>query len=96
MPHTIKDPNPLPCGCGIMGTPGINWEGTRTEHSDLFLRFCPLHSAAPGMLAACKSAIAVLSQLSIFPVDIREAKTWLSDAIKEAEGSDATSTAPRT
>lgn len=50
------DTNPLPCGCGVKGTPGINLAGTRTEHTNLHVWFCPLHRAAPEMLAALKAA----------------------------------------
>lgn len=51
---TTKPPNPLPCGCGIKGTRGINFEGTRVEFTDAFIVFCPLHSVAPEMYAELK------------------------------------------
>lgn len=44
--------NPLPCGCGAVGTPEINWDGTRVEHRNIHVRHCPLHAAAEDMLKA--------------------------------------------
>lgn len=46
--------NPLPCGCGIMGTPYIASYGSeyelRQEYKDKFIKFCPTHAAAPALL----------------------------------------------
>jgi hypothetical protein len=47
-------PNPLPCGCGAKGVPGINFEGTMTTHTHIHVVHCPLHGAAPELLAVAK------------------------------------------
>ena len=56
--------NPLPCGCGIKGTPWLNphtSEGYR--YKDLFIDFCPLHAAAPALYEACEFVKAWLARL---------------------------------
>ncbi len=50
-------PNPLPCGCAVLGTPEINIEGTMMEHKNQHVKHCALHAAAPALLKACKLAI---------------------------------------
>ena len=50
----VKEPNPLPCGCGIKGTSSINPTGDRIEYEDMFIDFCPLHGAAAGLLSALR------------------------------------------
>lgn len=45
-----------------------------------------LVEAAPTLLEACKGAIAALSQNKTYPVDIKIAKSFLSDAIAKAKG----------
>jgi len=50
----FRQPNPLPCGCGIVGIPGLNLAGTKTEHRQLSIAFCPLHASAPAMLTILK------------------------------------------
>lgn len=51
-----KYQNPLPCGCGIMGTPQLNGYGSeyelRQEYLNKFIKFCPLHAAALTLHAA--------------------------------------------
>lgn len=48
-------PNPLPCGCGIKGTPYLDPIGSKGyEYKDLFIDFCPTHDAAPRLYAAAK------------------------------------------
>jgi hypothetical protein len=39
----------------------------------------------PKMVAACKAALAALSQAKTFPADVAAAKKWLSEAIAQAE-----------
>ena len=48
----FKPPNPLPCGCGLVGIDGINVAGTHTEFRNIEIRFCPLHSSAAELLEA--------------------------------------------
>lgn len=44
----FRDGNPLPCGCGLKGTPYLDPHGDRGyEHTDLFIEFCPMHREAP-------------------------------------------------
>ena len=47
--------NPLPCGCAIMGYPELvsndHYETLTQVYRDQFIKFCPLHAAAPDMLA---------------------------------------------
>ena len=57
---TKHTPNPLPCGCGVMGTPGFNEEGTRIEYKRLHVKFCRKHAAAPKLYAALKAALPAL------------------------------------
>ena len=45
-----------------------------------------LIAAAPDLLAACKAALAALSQPMTYPADIEAAKKWLTDAAAKAEG----------
>lgn len=45
-----------------------------------------LLAAAWDLLAACKGAVAALSQNKTFPADIDAAKGYLADAIAKAEG----------
>lgn len=53
----VKKPNPLPCGCGIVGIRGINRDGTAEEWRDKAIRFCPLHAGAEEMFAALKNML---------------------------------------
>lgn len=48
-----------------------------------------LIAAAPALLAACKGAIAALSQNATFPADVDAAKLWLSTAVAQAEKEEA-------
>ncbi len=54
----MTTPNPLPCGCGILGTPRLEGYGsdyTLIQHYDnLHIKFCPLHGAAPALLEALR------------------------------------------
>ena len=87
MAHTIKPPNPFPCGCGIMGTPTISFEGTRTEHTNLFIRFCPLHTAAPKLLEALTELLRVDDEWhGSVNSEMSNARQAARTAIKEAEG----------
>lgn len=45
-----------------------------------------LIAAAPGLLDACKAALAALSQPMTHSADIAAAKKWLADASAKAEG----------
>jgi len=56
MKHT---PNPLPCGCGVMGRAGFNAEGTLVEYKGLHIKFCPKHAAAPELYEALEKLLAV-------------------------------------
>lgn len=47
---------------------------------------CKLIAASPDLLAACKAALAALSQPMTYPADIAAAKKWLADAAAKAEG----------
>ena len=53
MPKSKSDmsnhPNPLPCGCGAVGTPDMDTLGTKMEYRNIHVRLCPLHAAAPAM-----------------------------------------------
>ena len=44
-----------------------------------------LIASAPDLLAACKAALAALSQPMTYPADIAAAKKWLTDAAAKAE-----------
>lgn len=52
-----RTPNPLPCGCGIKGTPRIDFDA-RQRYENLFIDFCPLHFAAPELSAALDTMVA--------------------------------------
>jgi hypothetical protein len=70
MPRKAKadPPNPLPCGCGAMGRPTINWDGTRMEYLGTHVVHCPLHAAAPGLLAALRPFAALdIAHLKTMP-----------------------------
>ena len=47
-----------------------------------------LIASSPELLAACKGAIAALSQNKTFPADIKAAKEFLQNAINKVEGRD--------
>ena len=47
---------------------------------------CKLIASAPDLLAACKAALAAISQPMTYPADIAAAKKWLTDAVAKAEG----------
>lgn len=50
--------NPLPCGCGIKGTPYLDPLGTRGyEYKNLFIDFCPVHAAAPALYEALRNLV---------------------------------------
>jgi hypothetical protein len=42
-------PNPLPCGCGMMGTRDINRD-CQVVYRERFIHFCSLHRMAPRLL----------------------------------------------
>jgi hypothetical protein len=70
MPHfddlpTIRPPNPLPCGCAMVGQEGINLSGTVMEYKDQHIRFCALHAAAEELLAF--AAQCVQDKLGVSP-----------------------------
>ncbi len=56
MPKSKSDmsnhPNPLPCGCGAVGTPDMDTLGTKMEYRNIHVRLCPLHAAAPELYQA--------------------------------------------
>jgi hypothetical protein len=82
-----KHPNPLPCGCGIKGTPFLDPLTNRGyEYKDLFIDFCPLHAAAPDLLEACQSALSLLQNIGTGKWTNTPAGDKLVKAIKKAEG----------
>lgn len=62
---SVAKPNPLPCGCAIVGVPGLNRDATMTEYRNKQIRFCPVHEAAPDLLAACKAAESYLANAGL-------------------------------
>ena len=52
-----KHKNPMPCGCGIKGTPTLDDFGNSMHYANLFIDFCPMHKAAPDLLEACKQML---------------------------------------
>jgi hypothetical protein len=81
-----KHPNPLPCGCGVKGTPLIDPTGHRMEYKDLFVDFCPIHAAASDLLEACQSALSLLQNIGTGKWTNTPAGEKLVKAIKKAEG----------
>jgi hypothetical protein len=60
-------PNPLPCGCGAKGTQ--DWDNAvdtgyslRVGYKNIHVVHCPVHAAAPDLLAACRRGLADLVQ----------------------------------
>ena len=50
-----KYQNPLPCGCGIKGTPTMDAFGNSMHYANLFIDFCPMHKATGDLLEASKA-----------------------------------------
>jgi hypothetical protein len=75
--------NPLPCGCGIKGTPYLDPVGDRGyEYKDLFIDFCPLHAAAGELLEALRHIRLIVSPALIG----RDECEKLDEAIRKAGG----------
>jgi hypothetical protein len=53
----FRMPNPLPCGCAIVGIQGINLLGTHTESRDSHIRYCPTHAAAPELVKVLRDFV---------------------------------------
>lgn len=50
-------PNPLPCGCGAKGIVNDDCVSETIGYTHIHVVHCPMHSAAPGMLAALCDAL---------------------------------------
>lgn len=68
----IKHKNPLPCGCGIKGTPTLDDFGNSMHYANLFIDFCPMHKAAPDLL---ETLSAVKFSIKLDHLDERN-KAW--------------------
>jgi hypothetical protein len=79
-----RKPNPLPCGCGIFGVEGINVDGSETEFRDLHIRYCPVHAAAPSLLAELEATLDWLQSFSMPPTSTIQEKQERMAAIEKA------------
>lgn len=81
--------NPLPCGCGAKGRQDLE-NAHDTGHSlivgwkDIHVVHCPLHKAAPDLLAALKFVQPGLLQMGSDWSD--EANRIVAEAMARAEG----------
>lgn len=79
-------PNPLPCGCVVMGYMDIEMFGDDCQLRERFtgnhVVHCPLHGAAPKLLAACEAIASSWDG----ETSIAEAFQLLRAAIAEARG----------
>ena len=73
-------PNPWNCSAGFVQSPKLLVCRMIGNNAD-----CKLIASAPDLLAACKAALAALSQPMTYPADIAAAKKWLTDAAAKAE-----------
>ena len=78
----IRKPNPLPCGCAIVGVCGINISGTRSEYRDSHIRFCPTHAAAPDLLEALEKLLDMVTDSRLHGDEVDLA----AEAIYKARG----------
>lgn len=84
-----RPPNPLPCGCAVMGYMDIEMFGDdcqlRERFTDNHVVHCQIHGAAPKLLAACEAIAAAWDDDEIGQFD--EAFIELARAaIAEARG----------
>ncbi len=81
--------NPLPCGCGAKGTQDLE-NAHETGYAlivgwkDVHVVHCPLHKAAPDLLAACKH---MTTRLATMPSDLdwKERQEYTEKAFDEME-----------
>lgn len=83
-------PNPLPCGCGAMGIQDLenavdDGHCLRVGYKNVHVVHCPLHGAAPDLLAACEAAYAVFFGNVAVPGTC-DAIDILDAAIRKAKG----------
>ena len=83
MKHT---PNPLPCGCGVMGRAGFNAEGTLVEYKGLYIKFCPKHAAAPEIYKALEAVIDWDTDHPVSYVEFEEIRKQCDAVLLEARG----------
>ncbi len=81
----VKDPNPLPCGCCIVGVSGFNRD--EIVYRNLSTSFCNIHAAAPELLAALENFV-LTSNRAGYEFDTNEPELWakIVSAIAKAKG----------
>lgn len=83
-------PNPLPCGCVVMGYPELEAYGSdyelRMKYKDQHVKHCPLHAAAPDLLAACELLDLIARNGIGALIDIMPAVEAARAALAKAEG----------
>lgn len=96
-----KKKNPLPCGCAAKGV--YDWASAHDDGEclnvpmkDIRVAHCPLHAAAPGLLAACQSVLTLLNGLGgsdelgdFYAARVDEEDAKLRAAIAKATGDTA-------